>query len=89
MQTKAQEKKKTVLVVEDTADNLSLMTSLLKDTYKVKVAVDGEKALSIASSPTPPDLVLLDVMMPGIVKNGMAAAIRPACVERVSRCLLA
>jgi putative two-component system response regulator len=55
-----------VLVVDDTADNLTLMTSLLKDTYRVKVAVDGEKALSIASSPTPPDLVLLDVMMPGI-----------------------
>jgi putative two-component system response regulator len=56
----------TVLVVDDTPDNLILMSGLLKDLYKVKLAKDGQRALQIAESETPPDLVLLDVMMPGI-----------------------
>ncbi len=58
--------KATVLVVDDTPDNLSLMSGLLKDDYKVKVANNGEKALKIAQSDSPPDLVLLDIMMPGM-----------------------
>lgn len=59
-------RKKTVLVVDDTPDNLSLMTSLMKDIYRVKVATNGTKALAIAASAEPPDLILLDVMMPGM-----------------------
>jgi putative two-component system response regulator len=58
--------KATVLVVDDTPDNLSLMSGLLKDDYKVKVANNGEKALKIAQSDSPPDLILLDIMMPGM-----------------------
>lgn len=58
--------KPTVLVVDDTPDNLSLMSGLLKDDYKVKVANNGEKALRIAQSENPPDLILLDIMMPGM-----------------------
>jgi diguanylate cyclase (GGDEF)-like protein len=56
----------TILVVDDTPANLSLMSSLLKDSYKVKVANSGERALEIAQSDAPPDLILLDVMMPGL-----------------------
>jgi putative two-component system response regulator len=56
--------KPTVLVVDDTADNISLMSGLLKDRYRLKVANSGEKALRIARSETPPDLILLDIMMP-------------------------
>ncbi|THF57194.1 response regulator [Pseudothauera rhizosphaerae] len=58
--------KPTVLVVDDTPDNLSLMSGLLKDLYRVKVANHGEKALRIAASDTPPDLILLDIMMPDL-----------------------
>ena len=58
--------KATILVVDDTPDNLSLMSGLLKDVYKVKVATTGEKALQIARSAIPPDLILLDIMMPGL-----------------------
>ena len=58
--------RQTVLVVDDTADNLALMSGLLKDLYKVKVANSGEKALKIARGDSPPDLILLDIMMPGI-----------------------
>ena len=57
--------KPTVLVVDDTPDNLSLMSGLLKGAYKVKVASSGAKALQIATE-NPPDLILLDVLMPGM-----------------------
>jgi len=56
----------TVLVVDDTPDNLALMSSLLKDHYRVKVANHGEKGLRIANAEVPPDLILLDIMMPDI-----------------------
>ncbi|WP_343631834.1 two-component system response regulator [Roseateles sp.] len=56
----------TVLVVDDTPDNLTLMSELLRDRYRVKVATGGEKALRIAGGDPRPDLILLDVMMPGM-----------------------
>ncbi len=58
--------KPVVLVVDDSADDLHLINSLLKGEYQVKVAQGGEKALMIAGSDHPPDLILLDVMMPGM-----------------------
>jgi putative two-component system response regulator len=56
--------KQTVLVVDDTPDNLTLMSGLLKDKYKVKIANNGERALKVALTGTPPDIILLDIMMP-------------------------
>ena len=53
-----------VLVVDDTPENLSLMNQLLQDLYQVKVAPGGARALKIARSGAPPDLILLDIMMP-------------------------
>lgn len=58
--------KPTILIVDDTPDNLTLMTAILGDEYRAKVATSGTKALAIARSASPPDLILLDVMMPGI-----------------------
>ncbi len=55
-----------VLVVDDTPEQLSLVSSLLRDRYKVRVANNGERALEIANSPNKPDLILLDVVMPGM-----------------------
>ncbi len=57
-------KRHCVLVVDDTPVNLTLMVDLLKDDYCVRVAASGQRALAIAAGPTPPDLILLDVMMP-------------------------
>lgn len=56
--------KQTVLVVDDAPENIAVITSLLKDLYKVKIATSGKKALQIAFSPDQPDLILLDIMMP-------------------------
>ena len=58
--------RQTVLVVDDTPDNLFLMKNLLQDYYRVKVASSGEQALKIAASEAPPDIILLDIMMPGL-----------------------
>jgi putative two-component system response regulator len=58
--------KPTILVVDDTPDNLILMSGLLRDRYRVKVANHGERALKIAASEDPPHLILLDIMMPDI-----------------------
>ena len=56
--------KPTILVVDDTPDNLDLMGDLLMDDYKVKVANSGKKALEVIQAGHPPDLILLDIMMP-------------------------
>lgn len=58
--------KPTVLVVDDTPENLTLMQALLRDHYKVKGANNGERGLQIAASANPPDLILLDIMMPDL-----------------------
>jgi putative two-component system response regulator len=57
--------KHSVLIVDDTAENLTLMNGLLKDLYRTRIANNGERALKIAAE-SPPDLVLLDIMMPGM-----------------------
>lgn len=56
----------TILVVDDTADNLLLLSHLFKEEYRVRIAHTGVKALGICQSDNPPDLVLLDIMMPGM-----------------------
>ncbi len=56
---------KTILIVDDTPENIDVLNGLLSD-FKRKIAIDGERALKIAFSDTPPDLILLDIMMPGM-----------------------
>jgi len=58
--------KESVLIVDDTPDNLALMNGLLKAHYTTRIANSGEQALKIASILPFPDLILLDIMMPGI-----------------------
>jgi len=58
--------KPTVLIVDDSAENLTLMHGLLKERYRTRMAPDGERALQILAIHPLPDLVLLDIVMPGI-----------------------
>jgi len=62
----AEPQRSSILVIDDSPDNLTLMRGVLGADYLVKVAINGHKGLSIARSDDPPDLILLDVMMPGI-----------------------
>ncbi|MCU0849503.1 MAG: response regulator [Spirochaetes bacterium] len=56
--------KKTILVVDDTPENIQVLTAALGSLYRVKAATSGEKALKICAGDPMPDLVLLDVLMP-------------------------
>ena len=55
-----------ILAVDDSSDNLWVLSGLLKNQYRVKLAGSGEKALQIARGSPTPDLILLDVMMPDL-----------------------
>jgi phosphoserine phosphatase RsbU/P len=56
--------KKTVLLVDDTPANIQAANAILKDSYKIRVATSGAKALELTEAKPAPDLILLDVMMP-------------------------
>ncbi|MBF0345164.1 MAG: PleD family two-component system response regulator [Nitrospirae bacterium] len=59
-------KKPSLLIVDDEPSNVKILNELLRADYDIRVATSGERALKITLSDTPPDLVLLDIMMPGI-----------------------
>lgn len=54
-----------ILIVDDAPENVDILGDILKD-YKRSAALNGERALKIAVGPTPPDIILLDIMMPGM-----------------------
>jgi response regulator RpfG family c-di-GMP phosphodiesterase len=56
--------KPTVLIVDDSPDDIALISELLKDSYKIKIAGNGKRALKVAQTGAPPDMILLDIMMP-------------------------
>lgn len=55
-----------ILVVDDAADNIQVISDILRQDYTVKAATSGETALKICAAEPQPDLVLLDIMMPGM-----------------------
>ena len=58
--------KQCILVVDDSPENIDLLSEVLRDNYRIRIATSGEKALKIVYSDEPPDLILLDIMMPGL-----------------------
>ncbi len=61
-----QEGKKKILIVEDERYHIHVLLDILKPDYRVSVSKDGEDALQKAASSNPPDLILLDIIMPGM-----------------------
>ena len=55
-----------ILIVDDSPQNIQVISELLRDDYRLKAATNGEKALALAAGPEKLDLMLLDVEMPGI-----------------------
>jgi putative two-component system response regulator len=58
--------RQTILVVDDVPENIDILSAILREQYHVRAALSGEKALRVIYSDEPPDLVLLDIMMPGL-----------------------
>ena len=54
----------TVLIVDDMAANIAILSDLLQSSYKIKIAKSGQRALEIARGIEKPDLILLDIEMP-------------------------
>ena len=59
-------KKPKVLIVDDTPENIQVLMGTLRDQYAIVAAINGEKALKMAVAEPRPDLILLDIMMPGM-----------------------
>ncbi len=55
-----------VLIVDDTPSSVRILREALKSDYEITFATNGEDALRMARSDNPPDLILLDIMMPGM-----------------------
>ncbi|MFM7786187.1 MAG: response regulator, partial [Gammaproteobacteria bacterium] len=68
--------RKTVMVVDDTPENLTLLGEILMPHYGVRVASSGQRALAAAVIEPRPDLILLDVMMPGMDGYEVIARLR-------------
>ena len=66
MDTDKSSSKPVILVVDDSPDNIHALSGILETEYIVKAAINGQKALQIAATNKPPDLILLDIMMPGM-----------------------
>lgn len=66
----------TLLAVDDSPENLGLLTELLTPHFRVLAATSGEKALRVARGALRPDLILLDVMMPGMNGHQVFARLR-------------
>ncbi len=67
-------KKSVVLIVDDSRINIDVLNGILHEHYEVKFAPDGAKALEIATKEPHPDIILLDVMMPGM--NGYEVCVK-------------
>lgn len=66
----------TILIVDDSPENLLVLNALLRPHYRVLAADSGEVALRVAGGQPQPDLILLDVMMPGMDGYAVLARLR-------------
>jgi CheY-like chemotaxis protein len=55
-----------ILIVDDDPNNIAVLTELLKDQFKLQACLSGLKALEVCNQKQLPDLILLDIMMPGM-----------------------
>jgi diguanylate cyclase (GGDEF)-like protein len=75
-------KTKKILIVDDESANIDILMHHLKSKYKLVVALNGEKALEIAKSKSPPDLILLDIVMPGMSGYQVCKALKASEVTK-------
>ncbi|MCD8568614.1 MAG: two-component system response regulator [Geovibrio sp.] len=75
------DRRQTVLVVDDVPENIDILSNILKPEFKVKVAINGRKAIEIAEKDLP-DIILLDVMMPEISGYEVCRALKSSLITR-------
>jgi adenylate cyclase len=73
---------KLILLVDDAPENIQVVHAILKDLYKTRVATSGAKALELVNVVPPPDLILLDVMMPGMDGYEVCARLKADAATR-------
>ncbi|MBU2549590.1 MAG: diguanylate cyclase [Proteobacteria bacterium] len=56
--------KEKILIVDDNKQNIEILMNLFKSEYRITAAISAERALKIARSDAPPDIILLDILMP-------------------------
>jgi serine phosphatase RsbU (regulator of sigma subunit) len=71
-----------VLVVDDAPANVRIVNEILRNTYHVKIATNGTKALELAAGTPGPDLILLDVIMPGMDGYDVCTHLKTDAVTR-------
>ncbi|SFM96420.1 diguanylate cyclase (GGDEF) domain-containing protein [Formivibrio citricus] len=65
-----------ILIVDDVHENLHVLMNILRDDYAISAATSGEKALELARTQPVPDLVLLDIKMPGMDGYSVLSALK-------------
>ena len=72
-----------ILIVDDVHENLHALMNILRDDYAISAATSGEKALDLAQREPRPDLILLDIKMPGMDGYSVLSALKtnPATAE--------
>ena len=81
MAQSGQDARKLLLLVDDEAVNLRLLQQILQEDYRLLIAKDGARALELATSALP-DLILLDVMMPGMTGHDVCQRLKAAEATR-------
>jgi diguanylate cyclase (GGDEF)-like protein len=74
--------RQSILIVDDTPANIDVLGAMLMDHHEIRVAVNGPMALEIANAEIPPDLILLDIMMPGMDGYEVARQLKSSPVTR-------
>ena len=66
----------TILIVDDTPLNIVVLMEMLRNEYTITVATNGERALQLAGGCSPPDLILMDIVMPGLSGYDVCATLK-------------
>jgi putative two-component system response regulator len=74
--------KLTILVVDDAPANIDVLKGILQDEYRIKVALNGQKAIDIANKDSDIDMILLDVMMPKMNGYQVCEALKSNAMTR-------
>lgn len=77
-----QNSKRTILIVEDSPENIDVLAGILKKDYRLKIATNGERVLRIMAQAELPDLILLDIEMPGMDRYDVCRTLKEDPVTR-------